>query len=91
MTRMKIFGAKGRLAPPEKKKSLLSGSGSFKTVKRPHRNWLNRLWDALRGLLSGSPTRRYARANKALQKQAKANIHRADQLSKKVGRVRERK
>lgn len=91
MTRMKIFGAKGRLAPEKEKKGLLSGSGSFKIVKRPQRSWLGQLWDALRGLLGSSQTRRYARASKTLQKQSKANIQRADQLQKKVGRVRERK
>lgn len=84
-----IYGAKGRLVP-EKKKALLSGSGSFKTRPVARRNWFGRLLDALRGLLSGGQTRRYARANKALQKQSKANLQRSDRL-RKITRVREKR
>lgn len=91
MTRMPIYGAKGRLARPEKKKASLSGMGSFKVRSAPKRGWFGRILDALRSLLGGGQTRRYLKANKALQKQTKANIHSADQLQKKVGRVRERK
>lgn len=91
MTRMKIYGAKGRLAPPVKKKGSLSDSGSFKIVSRPRKSWFARFMGMIWELFGGRQSRTYARANKALNKQSKANIHRADQLQKKVGRVRERK
>lgn len=87
---MGIFGAKGRLAPPEKKKGLLSGSSSFKITQKRQRNWLSRLWDMIRGVFGRGQTRTYARANKALQKQAKANLQRSDRL-RKMGRVKERR
>lgn len=88
--RMSIYGAKGRLARPEKKKALLSGSGSFKTRAVPQRGWFGRILDALRNLLGGGQTRRYLKANKALQKQTKANLQRSDRL-RKMSRVKERR
>ncbi len=89
MTRMKIFGAKGRLARSEKK-APLSGSGSFKIRPVARRSWLGRILDALRSLLGGGQTRRYARASKSLQKQSKANLQKSDRL-RKMNRIREKR